>query len=252
MTKRKLRLQIAVPDVTETADATATHQVRLAASVKLPNPRPNNGSVPVTLEWLKSNAKITQAGCWEWLGTTWQGYGFTKTRDADGKVKNKRVHIVAMELTGKPCPTGRIFDHLCRNRACFNPDHLEPVTIRTNTRRGKSLVYVNERCPRCGGTEFYKQRWGVRCAACTKAYQKQPEIRARSRELARKRLGRVKDDPAFKAQRRAANARYRAKLKASRNAVTAHAAQEPQEAIQGGATEKALDAQIATAQWGLG
>lgn len=70
--------------------------------------------------------------CWVWLrARIAAGYGAVW---ADGKVR--RAHIVYYERHVGPVPAGLELDHLCRVRACVNPNHLEPVTGRENTRRG--------------------------------------------------------------------------------------------------------------------
>lgn len=51
------------------------------------------------------------------------------------------AHRVAYEQAKGPIPTGLQIDHLCRNRACVNPDHLEAVTQGENVRRA-----VPDRC----------------------------------------------------------------------------------------------------------
>jgi hypothetical protein len=71
------------------------------------------------------------AECWPWKGGTKQGYGQIMVAR-----KAKRAHRVAYELTVGPIPEGLTLDHLCRNRACCNPKHLEPVTNRENVLRG--------------------------------------------------------------------------------------------------------------------
>lgn len=48
-------------------------------------------------------------------------------------------------LHGRKIPEGKIIDHLCRNRACVNPDHMEPVTNRENVIRGDSPRLTRER-----------------------------------------------------------------------------------------------------------
>lgn len=72
-----------------------------------------------------------ETGCWIWQGSTGNGYGRVQH---DGKVH--LVHRVVYELLVEPIHSGLVIDHLCRSRACCNPDHLEPVTNAENIRRG--------------------------------------------------------------------------------------------------------------------
>jgi hypothetical protein len=71
--------------------------------------------------------------CWEWAG--WhndQGYGYVQI--------NKRsapVHRFIMEMLGRVQPRQDV-DHLCRNRGCVNPAHLEGVSHAENVRRGNA------------------------------------------------------------------------------------------------------------------
>lgn len=66
-------------------------------------------------------------GCWEWQGMRCHhGYAYFGGRGA---------HRLAYELWVGPIPAGLTIDHLCRNRGCVNPTHLEAVTILVNNGR---------------------------------------------------------------------------------------------------------------------
>lgn len=77
--------------------------------------------------------KFQRTYCWEWLGYKWEGYGHIQWGDKGQQI---RTHRLTYLLLVGPIPAGLVLDHLCRNRACCNPAHLEPVTKGENTRRG--------------------------------------------------------------------------------------------------------------------
>ncbi len=71
--------------------------------------------------------------CWEWTAYKTQG-GYGQIRGEDQKMIY--AHRAVYELLVGEIPEGLQIDHLCRNRSCVNPDHLEPVTAKENIRRG--------------------------------------------------------------------------------------------------------------------
>ena len=83
-------------------------------------------------------------GCWNWRGVTTSGYGRIKVHG-----HTVVAHRVAWELLRGPIPEGLTLDHLCRNRGCVNPDHLEPVTGRENTLRGVGASAQQARKTHC-------------------------------------------------------------------------------------------------------
>jgi len=95
-------------------------------------------------------------GCWVWLGyKDKDGYGETTIREI-GKPKRKgRFHRIFYETKYGIIPPHFQIDHLCRNRACVNPLHMEIVTVQENVRRGYSPSAINSRKTHCkAGHEF--------------------------------------------------------------------------------------------------
>ena len=80
--------------------------------------------------------KGIETECWEWIHTKQKtGYGVFKWN-----YKTFLAHRFSYENYVGSIPNKLVIDHLCRNRSCVNPNHLEPVTIYENLRRGKILV----------------------------------------------------------------------------------------------------------------
>jgi hypothetical protein len=94
--------------------------------------------------WLKAAPVVW--GCWIWTGSVHQtGYGTTSY--------GQYVHRVAYRMVKGSIPPGLHIDHLCRNRLCINPDHLEAVTAAENNRRSAPFRRNVVRPPRPSAAE---------------------------------------------------------------------------------------------------
>lgn len=83
--------------------------------------------------------------CWDWpLATNEAGYGVMQVNGI-----SKRAHREIYERVIGTIPDDMVLDHLCRNRSCVNPLHLEPVTLEENILRGMGPPAVNARKTHC-------------------------------------------------------------------------------------------------------
>lgn len=91
--------------------------------------------------------KPSEEGCWEWQGdATSNGYG--KWAKASG-ASVRAIHRITWEhYKNEQIPQGYQLDHLCRNRKCCNPEHLEPVTPSENTMRQDHAERRKTHCPK--------------------------------------------------------------------------------------------------------
>lgn len=94
--------------------------------------------------WSRVNKQFL--GCWEWVGAMHRtGYGVNGLPYGGSRM----AHRVAYCLMKGGIPKGLDLDHLCRNRRCVNPDHLEPVSRRENLLRGETLPAANAKKTHC-------------------------------------------------------------------------------------------------------
>jgi len=131
-------------------------------------------------------AKVRQVGdCWLWTASQDQsGYGLFSGRPGGASI---RSHIWAYEHLIGERPPGLELDHLCRNRACVNPYHLDPVPGYINWLRGEAPSRINRAKSQCKrGHEFteqntYIQRNGSRrCETCMADHRRAYEIRKKA------------------------------------------------------------------------
>lgn len=141
---------------------------------------------PPKTEWERFWEKVEIGDCWEWQGAKIDGYGWFGRKDPGSNL----THRWTWERLVGPVPEGLDLDHLCRNRACCNPDHLEPVTRRVNLLRGATLTAAAasaEECPH--GHPYdesntgYQARTGYRfCKTCVRANRRARYLRERSQK----------------------------------------------------------------------
>ena len=135
-----------------------------------------------SLERFMIKVRQGKNGCVFWAAST-NVYGYGQFW-VDGRMV--KAHRWAYEYFIGPIPPGLQLDHLCRNRNCVNPAHLEPVTCKENLLRGDTLAasqLARTHCPQgheYAGANLYVQSNGRRqCRTChadrQRAHQKANE-----------------------------------------------------------------------------
>ena len=131
-------------------------------------------TTPIDIRLWSRVDKNTASGCWEWQGPLHEtGYGLIGAGGRGGAIL--RTHRVSYELLVGPIPEDLHLDHLCKNRKCCNPDHLEAVTQAENNRRA---FEDHTHCPR-GHVLPPKTPPGVRrpqCKTCKSEYDRNRHI----------------------------------------------------------------------------
>jgi hypothetical protein len=96
-------------------------------------------------ERFKAKFVVAANGCWQWTASAHpKGYGQFR-----GLAGEQYAHRAAYKFRHGEIPFGCEVDHLCKNRGCVNPDHLEAVPHRENMRRSDALMGINSRKTHC-------------------------------------------------------------------------------------------------------
>jgi hypothetical protein len=121
-------------------------------------------------------------GCWVWKRVTLRGYGRIRV----GRLM-QYAHRAYYERYRGPIPSGLHLDHLCRNPACVNPGHLEPVTARENILRGNTIAARRKAQTHCVRGHPFDEANTIRlgngraCRECQRRAVRESQRRRRAR-----------------------------------------------------------------------
>lgn len=123
--------------------------------------------------------------CWFWRGSlTTHGYG----QFGHGiRGLTTRAHRLAWVWENGPLVAELSLDHLCRNRNCVRPDHLEAVTNRVNVLRGIGPTALNARKDQCKrhGIPYIDGPSCRRCVKCDQDCARRANDRLKARRSVR-------------------------------------------------------------------
>src|SRR5262245_53470928 len=111
--------------------------------------------MPTLINQIEPRVSFRENGCWDWIGyvNPLIGYGYFRPSQSG---PNLIAHRMIYEYLVEPVP-GLLLHHLCENRTCVNPDHLQPVTQREHAR-----LHSSAECVKCGANDWWISKRGWR------------------------------------------------------------------------------------------
>lgn len=133
------------------------------------------GTVADLLDRISTKYEVDEeSGCWLWTASLDpKGYGQISSGGRGGKLM--RAHRAVWLATVGPLEVDEVLDHLCSVRHCINPDHLDPVSVGENNRRGNGWSGKNAKKTHCPQGHLYIEentyRYGSTrmCRECMRA-----------------------------------------------------------------------------------
>ena len=128
--------------------------------------------------------KIKPNMCWEWIGSTRGGYSQFWFMGI-----NILGHKFSYEFFNGHIPKGMTVDHICRNKLCVNPFHLDLVTRRENVLRGTNQIMKNATKTHCPNNHEYSgdnlkfTKMGRVCATCARFRRIKYRLKNHGREI---------------------------------------------------------------------